>query len=230
MLADESVGEDTRQYEARDFPSKERCRVLNVGCGNSHLGEHMLQSGFTDIVNVDYSEVVINKSELLRMMYLLLSSPWLNVDSIKWCSVREKYDANFFADLRSRIEKKELLCNALGLESRDDSNHHASTRLLTPKMTFEVGDIAEGMNHPDESFDLIICKKTLDFILCGAGSAANAKSMMTECYRLLNKDHGVMMILSTAKPEDRAYFYEQNPWSGVENIKLPIDQKKGHER
>ena len=79
MLADESDGEDTRQYEARDFPSKERCRVLNVGCGNSHLGEQMLQSGFTDMVNVDYSEVVINKSELLRMMYLLFSSPWLHV-------------------------------------------------------------------------------------------------------------------------------------------------------
>jgi len=62
------------QYEARDFPSKERCRVLNVGCGNSHLGEQMLQSGFTEIVNVDYSEVVINKSEFhLRMMYLLLA-------------------------------------------------------------------------------------------------------------------------------------------------------------
>ncbi len=144
--------------------------------------------------------------------------------------MREKYDANFFADLRSSIGKKELLCNALGLESRDDSNHHASTRLLTPKMTFEVGDIAEGINHPDESFDLIICKKTLDFILCGAGSAANAKSTMTECYRLLNKDHGVMMILSTAKPEDRAFFYEQDPWSGVENIKLPINENKGQER
>ncbi len=74
MLANESDCEDTMQYEARDFPSKERCRVLNVGCGNSHLGEQMLQSGFTEIVNVDYSEVVINKSEFhLRMMYLLLA-------------------------------------------------------------------------------------------------------------------------------------------------------------
>jgi ubiquinone/menaquinone biosynthesis C-methylase UbiE len=148
--------------------------------------------------------------------------------------VIEKYDADFFADLQSSVSKKELLCTALGLESRDEINHH-STRLPTPKMIFEVGDITEGIHHPDESFDLIICKKTLDFVLCGAGSAANAKSMMTECYRLLNKDHGIMMILSTAKPEDRAFFYEQDPWSGVENIKLPIngvglDQKKGHER
>jgi hypothetical protein len=138
------------------------------------------------------------------------------------CPVKQKYDDKFFIDLRGNIAKD---------ESRDDSTRHKSD----PKMIFEVGDITDGIHHPDESFDLIICKKTLDFILCGAGSAANAKSMMSECYRLLNKDHGVMMILSTAKPEDRAFFYEQDPWAGVENIKLPtngtcIDQKKGHQR
>jgi hypothetical protein len=136
--------------------------------------------------------------------------------------VKQRYDARFFVDLRGNTAKE---------ESRDDNIRHK----LDPKMIFEVGDITDGLHYPDESFDLIICKKTLDFILCGAGSAANAKSMMNECYRLLNKDHGVMMILSTAKPEDRAFFFEQDPWSGVENIKLPgdgtcIDQKKGNQR
>jgi hypothetical protein len=149
--------------------------------------------------------------------------------------VNDKYDANFFNHLQSSIEKKELLHDALRLESRDDSNQIASSSNRIPKLIFEVGDITEGIHHPDESFDLIICKKTLDFVLCGAGSVANAKAMMTECYRLLNKDHGVMIILSTAKPENRAFFFEQDPWSGVENIKLTMsptehDQKKGHER
>ena len=47
------------------FPSKQKCRGLHVGCGNSQLGEHMLHGGYTEIVNVDYSKVVIRKSELI---------------------------------------------------------------------------------------------------------------------------------------------------------------------
>ena len=46
-----------------NYPSKEKCRVLNVGCGNSQLSEFMVQDGWFDIENIDYSEVVINKSE-----------------------------------------------------------------------------------------------------------------------------------------------------------------------
>ncbi|XP_071454716.1 EEF1A lysine methyltransferase 4-like [Hetaerina americana] len=36
-------------------------RILMLGCGNSSLSEHMYEDGFQNIVNIDYSEVVINK-------------------------------------------------------------------------------------------------------------------------------------------------------------------------
>lgn len=60
-----SISSDVFDGEIRsmDYPSKETCRVLNVGCGNSQLSEFMVQDGWFDIVNIDYSEVVINKSE-----------------------------------------------------------------------------------------------------------------------------------------------------------------------
>ena len=141
------------------------------------------------------------------------------------CSVRGKYNANFFADLRSSIGEKLWLSNALGLESCDDSNHHTST---------EVGDIAEGIHTTRRVVRPHHMQESTLFHFVWPGSAADTKSMMTECYCLLNKDHGVMMILSTAKPEE-AFFYEEDPWSGVEKVKLPIngvglDQMKGHER
>lgn len=62
-LDGEANEKDWRQRESHEFPSSDTCRVLHIGCGNSQLGEYMLQSGFTDIVNVDYSEVVIKMSE-----------------------------------------------------------------------------------------------------------------------------------------------------------------------
>ena len=199
----------------RYFPSKQNCRLMNVGAGNSELGEHLLRDGFVDITNVDYSSVVIKQ-------------------------MRQKYDSHFFADLQSKLESENSLRNSLGIESRDDNNNLNSRNVHTPKMTFVCADISEeGMyNYPDGYFDLILCKKTLDVVLMSEGAMTNAKLMMNECYRLLNKEHGVMLILSSAKPEDRAYYFEQNAWTGVENIRLPCmedntnttHQKKGHER
>jgi EEF1A lysine methyltransferase 4 len=210
----EGVEDEVSQIGGRYFPSKENCRVLNVGCGNSLLGEHMLRDGYKDIVNVDYSTVVINK-------------------------LKEKYTPNFFVDLKESLDRGMRLKNQLGLvDTRDDHASESNNVAPMPKMTFEVVDATLYIPHPDERFDLIICKKTLDMILCSEGSIASAKQMMAECFRLLKKDHGVMIILSSAKPEDRAFFFEQNAWSGVENIRLPSkedggqywDQRRGHER
>ena len=160
-------------------------------------------------------------------------------------TVKEKYNHDFFVELNACLQREDLLRYTLGLapkllhdnerptESRDEANvFSADDGEDFPTMTFEHGDIVQGLDYPDESFDLIICKKTLDIVLCGAASISDARRMMSECYRLLNKNHGVMIILSSAKPEDRAVFFEQDPWSGVMNIKLPSKDKerKGHEK
>ncbi|KAG8854443.1 hypothetical protein FRB96_007505 [Tulasnella sp. 330] len=40
-------------------------RILMLGCGNSTLSENMWQAGYKNIVNIDYSEVVIEKMRVL---------------------------------------------------------------------------------------------------------------------------------------------------------------------
>ncbi|GAB64757.1 S-adenosyl-L-methionine-dependent methyltransferase [Plasmodium cynomolgi strain B] len=42
-------------------PVNKNCLVINLGCGNSHLSYELFQDGFRNIVNLDYSDVVIHK-------------------------------------------------------------------------------------------------------------------------------------------------------------------------
>ena len=144
--------------------------------------------------------------------------------------MQARYGAEFYDSLQCCIQHDAMLRCTLGLESRDDDGHDFAEK---PSMIFECADITKRIDHPDESFDLIICKKTLDVILCSAGSVAAARAMISECFRLLNPRHGVMMVFSSGKPDDRAVFWENNPWTGVLNVKLPVhqdSQRKGHQK
>jgi hypothetical protein len=148
-------------------------------------------------------------------------------------TVQEKYGNEFNNSIHSCIQQDIMLRHSLGLESRDDSPQCSPKSQPKHAMTFQYGDITKGIDQPSESFDLIICKKTLDVILCSAGSTYAARAMMKECFRLLNNDHGVMIIVSSGKPEDRAVFFEQDPWTGVLNVKLPAhpdDARKSHHK
>lgn len=51
------------------FPSRDKARVLNVGCGSSSLSADMIYHGWMDIVNIDYSKVIIEKSECSVTVY-----------------------------------------------------------------------------------------------------------------------------------------------------------------
>ncbi|KJP87049.1 hypothetical protein AK88_03335 [Plasmodium fragile] len=53
---------DDNSHGAWDHqPVNKNCLLINLGCGNSHLSYELFQDGFSNIVNLDYSDVVIHK-------------------------------------------------------------------------------------------------------------------------------------------------------------------------
>lgn len=142
------------------FPQRESIRVLVPGCGNSLLMEHMLDDGYKDITNVDFSPVVISQME-------------------------ERY--------------------------KDRG------------MVFKVADVTRSLPFPDASFDLVVCKGTLDAVLCGNGASVSARNFMDECSRVLDADHGVLVIVSYGTKENRImYLEDEKVWpGGVEIFEVP---------
>lgn len=68
------------------------------------------------------------------------------------------------------------------------------------------------------SFDLIVCKGSLDAVLCH--SRAGAMNMVSECTRLLAPGHGILFLVTSGNPDSRLEFLEyQNElshyWRGV---------------
>lgn len=61
---------------------------------------------------------------------------------------------------------------------------------------------ATGLDFPDETFDVVVAKATVDAILCGEGSSANIAKVCSEVSRVL-KPKGVFFIVSFGVPDNR---------------------------
>ena len=89
------------------------------------------------------------------------------------------------------------------------------------KLDFICADVTEPLAFlTSASFDLIVCKGTLDAVLCSAGNRASALNMVRECTRLLAPGHGIFFLVTAGNPDSRLEFLEyQNEltyfWRGV---------------
>ena len=72
-------------------------------------------------------------------------------------------------------------------------------------MKWEVMDVRE-LKYPDEMFDLIIDKSTIDALLCGNYAFFNVAVMLKECQRVL-KTGGYYMALSYGTPDNRTIHF-----------------------
>jgi len=65
------------------------------------------------------------------------------------------------------------------------------------------------LKYPDNFFDFIIDKSTIDVLFCGEDSSMNVAVMMKEIQRVL-KINGVDLIVSFGKPESKIKHFEMD--------------------
>lgn len=75
-------------------------------------------------------------------------------------------------------------------------------------LDFQCADITKTLDYPMGSFDLIVCKGTIDAVLCGG--RAGALSMIKECARLLAPGHGIFFVVTNGNPDNRLEYLEHN--------------------
>jgi len=71
-----------------------------------------------------------------------------------------------------------------------------------PMMTWIKMDVMKMSTLEGKTFDVVIDKGTLDAILCGDNSTANAEAMLREISRLLSRN-GVFFEITYGLPENR---------------------------
>ena len=80
-----------------------------------------------------------------------------------------------------------------------------------PALTFQQMNVCS-LEFPDESFDAVIVKGTMDAILCGEGSTANVAKMCMEVSRVL-KQSGILFVVSYGVPDNRMQYLENEDYS-----------------
>ena len=72
-------------------------------------------------------------------------------------------------------------------------------------MKWESMDCRE-LKYPNEVFDLIIDKSTIDALLCGSFAFVNVAVMLKECQRVL-KTGGIYIAISYGTPSTRDFHF-----------------------
>lgn len=128
-------------------------------------------AGFTSIANIDISRVVIDQmiERYREKNTMTCTFPGFHMDTT--CRIQNKYVFSPYA-------RSEVVCSL-------------SLSCMLPRGVpfFSLSDsTGQQMNvasleFPDESFDAVVDKGTMDSILCGEGSTANVAKMCMEISR-----------------------------------------------
>jgi EEF1A lysine methyltransferase 4 len=181
-------------YFTKDIPSKQQSRVLILGCGNSTFGYDMIQDGYHQVVNVDFSSVVI---EQMNQKYLTSNSNSTTIENVT-------------TDDAGKLDQ------------------HQQPPWGNERLQFRCVDITKGLPFDDESFDLVICKGTMDAILSSGAGTGCVRRIVADIVRVLQRGHGMFVLVSHAN-EDQRLLYLEHPmtenllwyWDAVKCVQVP---------
>lgn len=91
--------ENIKDYLIKDINKKNK--ILIIGCGNSNLSNEMYKNGFTNQINIDYSDLVI---EQMKKMYS-------NLEYIQMDVTKMDFDDNSFDIVLDKACLDAILCN-----------------------------------------------------------------------------------------------------------------------
>lgn len=133
----------------------------------------MIKDGWTGpIVNVDYSQVVIDQ-------------------------MTAKYNDAFYESIASKKGATKSITNS-----------------EVNRMKFVCADITDEATitklFPDASFDLIVCKATLDAVLNTSAPRINALRLIRQCHRMLATQHGILFVVTNGNADNRLEYLEHN--------------------
>jgi len=95
------------------------------------------------------------------------------------------------------------------------------SKVVIDQMVAKLGDKAgltwkqmdaTSLDIPDENFDAVIVKGTMDAILCGEGSTTNVAKMCAEVSRVM-KPNSVFVVVSYGIPENRLSYLENTEYN-----------------
>lgn len=78
-------------------------------------------------------------------------------------------------------------------------------------VNWKVMDVLDMKEIPDATYDAVVDKATLDSILCGENSSANAAKMLTGISRVL-KSVGVYFCVSYGQPDNRMTYLDNEAY------------------
>eukprot|EP00949_MAST-11_sp_MAST-11-sp1_P001617 g1617.t1 len=193
-------------------------RVLNVGCGNSRMGESMQDCGFQNVCNIDFCEAVVQRvRHRARMERRCIDTPMprppstasyrtLPTPSKEPIVAKELKQDNNTSAFRRPVSVGARTVR-FAMDNNNNNNNNNNNYDDAPALCGFQHRVADATDledlFDDEVFDLIIDKSTFDSVACSReASTKKMVAMVQEIWRVL-KQGGTFISISHAKPERR---------------------------